>query len=118
MTPEEIQQTIEGMLAVQRDIQERQLRNTEAIESNSKAIEQLGERIDRVSQQQEINLQAIALLTDNISNFNIINQRHENRLTQLYGYQMSADTDRLNIMQNLNDIKRRLNNIESKLDAK
>ena len=32
MTPEEIQQTIEGMLAVQRDIQERQLRNTEAIE--------------------------------------------------------------------------------------
>lgn len=111
MTPEEIQQTIEGMLAVQRDILERQLRNTEA-------IEQLGERIDRVSQQQEINLQAIALLTDNISNFNIISQRHENRLTQLYGYQMSADTDRLNIMQNLNDIKRRLNNIESKLDAK
>ena len=65
------------MLAVQRDIQERQL--------NTEAIEQLGERIDRVSQQQEINLQAIALLTDNISNLNIISQRHENRLTQLYG---------------------------------
>lgn len=79
MIPEEIQQTIEGMLAVQRDIQERQLRNTEA-------IEQLGERIDRVSQQQEINLQAIALLTENIGNLNIITQRHENRLTQLYGY--------------------------------
>ena len=42
MTPEEIQQTIEGMLAIQRDIQERQLKNTEA-------IEQLGQRIDRVS---------------------------------------------------------------------
>jgi hypothetical protein len=66
MTPEEIQQTIEGMLSVQRDIQERQLRNTEA-------IEQLGARIDRVSQQQEINLQAIALLTENI-----ISQRPEN----------------------------------------
>lgn len=111
MTPEEIQQTIERMLSVQRNIQERQLRNTEA-------IEQLGARIDRVSQQQEINLQAIALLTENIGNLNIISQRHENRLTQLYGYQMSADTDRLNIMQNLNDIKRRLNNIESKLDAR
>ena len=81
MTPEEIQQTIEGMLAVQRNVRERQLKNTEA-------IEQLGERIDRVSQQQEINLEAIALLTDNISNLNIITQRHENRLTQLYGYQM------------------------------
>ena len=111
MTPEEIQQTIEGMLAVQRDIQEKQLRNTEA-------IEQLDIRLNRITQQQEINLQNIALLTENISNLNIISQRHENRLTQLYGYQMSADTDKLNIMQNLNDIKRRLNNIENKLDAR
>ena len=111
MTPEEIQQTIEGMLAVQRDIQEKQLRNTEA-------IQQLDIRLNRISQQQEINIQAIALLTENISNLNIISQRHENRLTQLYGYQMSADTDKLNIMQNLNDIKRRLNNIENKLDAR
>ena len=111
MTPEEIQQTIEGMLAVQRDIQEKQLRNTEA-------IQQLDIRLNRISQQQEINIQAIALLTENIGNLNIISQRHENRLTQLYGYQMSADTDKLNIMQNLNDIKRRLNNIENKLDAR
>ena len=72
MTFEEIQKTLEGMLQIQKDIQMQQLKNHEA-------ISQLTERQDRNDQQ-------IALLTENISNLNIISQRHENRLTQLYGY--------------------------------
>ncbi|MEM9272670.1 MAG: hypothetical protein AAGA80_06860 [Cyanobacteria bacterium P01_F01_bin.143] len=103
MTFEEIQKTLEGMLQVQKDIQMQQLKNQDA-------IAQLTARQDKNDQQ-------IALLTENISNLNIISQRHENRLGNLYGYQMSADTDRLNIMQNLLEIKGRLNNIEDKLNA-
>ena len=103
MTFEEIQKTLEGMLQVQKDIQMQQLKNQDA-------IAQLTARQDRNDQQ-------IALLTENISNLNIISQRHENRLSNLYGYQMSADTDRLNIMQNLLEIKGRLDNIEDKLNA-
>ena len=104
MTFEEIQKTLEGMLQVQKDIQLQQLKNQDA-------IAQLTARQDRNDQQ-------IALLTENISNLNVISQRHENRLSNLYGYQMSADTDRLNIMQNLLEIQRRLINIEDKLNAK
>ena len=111
MTFEEIQKTLEGMLQVQKDIQMQQLKK-------QYAIAQLTERQAQITDRQDKNDQQIALLTENISHLNIISQRHENRLTNLYGYQMSADTDRLNVMQNLLEIQRRLINIEDKLNAK
>ena len=106
---EEIQKTLEGMLQVNKDIQMQQSKNCEA-------IAQLTERQAQITDRQDRNDQQIAILTENISNLNIISQRHENRMTILYGYQMSAETDRLNIMQNLLEIQRRLNNIENKLN--
>ena len=124
MTFEEIQQTIEGMLQVQKDLQLQQLKTHEVIarltekdEQLTQRQEQLTKKHEQIAKIQDRNDQQIAILTENISNLNVISQRHENRLTNLYGYQMSADTDRLNIMQNLLDIKRRLNNIEEKLNA-
>ena len=125
MTFEEIQKTLEGMLQIQKDIQMQQLKNHEAItqltERQAQLTErqaQLTERQAQITKIQDRNNQQISLLTENISNLNIISQRHENRLTNLYGYQMSADPDRLNIMQNLLEINRRLNNIEDKLNAR
>ncbi len=118
MTFEEIQKTLEGMLQVQKDIQMQQLKNHEAIAQLTERQAQLTERQAQITEIQDRNDRQIALLTENISNLNIISQRHENRLTNLYGYQMSADPDRLNIMQNLLEINRRLNNIEDKLNAK
>ncbi len=98
------------MLQVQKDIQMQQLKNQDA-------IAQLTERQAQITDRQDKNERQIAILTENISNLNIISQRHENRMTNLYGYQMSAETDRLNIMQNLLEIQRRLNNIENKLNS-
>lgn len=87
MTFEEIQEILNGMLKIQQDIQIQQVKNTDAITN----------------------------LTENIANLNVVSQRHENRLTALYGYQQTADSDRLNIMQGLLDIKKRLNSIEEKI---
>ena len=109
MNFEEIDRILDRMLEVQQDIQIRQLQNTDA-------IARLTERQERISQQQEKNTRAIALLTENIENLNVVSQRHQDRLTNLYGYQQSADTDRLNLLQGLNDIKRKLISIEERLD--
>ena len=118
MTFEEIQKTLEGMLQVQKDIQLQQLKTHEVIAQLTERQDRNDKAIARLTETQEKNEQQIALLTENISNLNIISQRHENRLTQLYGYQMSADSDRLNIMQNLLEIKMRLNSIEDKLNSR
>jgi hypothetical protein len=104
MTFEEIQEILNRMLKIQQDIQFQQVKNTDAIA--------------RIDEQQEKNIQAISQLTENISNLNVVSQRHENRLSQLYGYQQTADSDRLNIMQGVLDIKRRLTSIEEKIDAR
>lgn len=110
MTFDEIQKIFEGMLKIQQDIQVQQVKNTET-------IARIGKRQEGIAEQQEKNERAIARLTENIENLNIVSQRHEDRLTYLYGYQQTADTDRLNIMQGVNDIRRRLNNIEERLNA-
>lgn len=102
MTFEEVQEILNGMLRIQQDIQIKQLNNADAIA--------------RIDEQQKINSEAIAILTENISNLNVVSQRHENRLTALYGYQQSADSDRLNIMQGVLDIKRKLAEIEKQLE--
>lgn len=116
MTFEEVQEIMNGMLRIQQDIQIKQLNNTDTIARINEQQQRDIERIAQIDRQQEENLKAIALLTENISNLNVVSQRHEDRLTQLYGYQQSADTDRLNIMQGVLDIKRKLAAIEKQLE--
>ncbi|MEL6581239.1 MAG: hypothetical protein AAFO76_12890 [Cyanobacteria bacterium J06607_15] len=117
MTFEEYNQILDRMLLVQQDIQVKQLENPDAIARITKKHEEISQKQSEIAQQQEKNTQAIANLTENISNLNIVSQRHEDRLTRLYGYQMTSDGDRLNIMQGVNDIKRRLTIIEERLNA-
>ena len=111
MTFEEYDRILTRMLAVQQDIQVKQVEISEQQKRNTEAIAAL-----TVKQQE--NMEAIALLTENISNLNVVSQRHEDRLTRLYGYQQSADGDRITIMQDVNEIKQRLNSIEEKRDAR
>ena len=116
MTFEEIDQIFKRMLEVQQDIQVRQLQNTDAIARLTERQERISQQQEKIDAQQEKNTHAIALLTENIANLNVVSQRHQDRLTNLYGYQQSADTDRLNLLQGLNDIKRKLISIEDRLD--
>jgi len=110
MTFEEYNQILDRMLEVQQDIQIKQIEVQDT-------IARISQKQEEIAIQQEQNTKAIANLTENVSNLNVVSQRHEDRLTRLYGYQMTSDGDRLNIMQGVNDIKRRLTIIEEQLNA-
>ena len=110
MNFEEYEVILNRMLEVSREIQVKQLTNTDE-------ISRLRETQQEIAKQQQENSRAIGTLTENVSNLNVVAQRHEDRLTRLYGYQMTSDSDRLDIMQGINDIKRRLNIIEGQLNA-
>lgn len=111
MTFEEIQKIIEGMLAVQRDIQEKQIKTTETLDRVSQQQIKNSETINRLSIK-------IENLTENVSNLNVVSQRHQDRFGQFYGYHQSAETERLQLLENQRRIERRLEKIEDKLDAR
>lgn len=95
MTPEEIRSTIEQMLSVQRQIQESQIRNTDNIarletqtQENSRLIRELATNTR----------EDIATLVAEIAK-QTVDQRE--KFNQFYGYHISADSERLNIMERL-----------------
>lgn len=86
MTPNEIQSAIEGLLSVQRELQNTQLRTAEEI----------------------------ADLKQSISELNEISRRHERRLEQLIGYSITGESDRLDILQRMSTLETRINKLEQK----
>ena len=113
MTPEEIQATLQQMLAVQRQIQESQIRNTDAIarletqtQRNSDLIERNSELIERNSENIQVLVAEIAKLT--------VDQRE--KFNQFYGYHISADSERLNIIERLIKVEQEVDNLKQKLD--
>lgn len=91
MTPEEIQRAIEGMLAVQRELQNTQLRMSQEIADLKESTGKLEE---------------------STRNLNEISLRHERRLEQLIGYSISGESDRLDIVERLMSLERRINRLE------
>lgn len=131
MTPEEIRSTIEQMLAVQRQIQESQIRNTDniarletqtqenrqliqenrqLIRENSRFIQENGQMIREFANS---NRENIAILVEEISKL-AVDQRE--KFNQFYGYHIAADSDRLNIIARLNQIEQEVERIKRKLD--
>lgn len=84
MTFEEIQQTIQGMLAVQKDLQTSQLRFAESL----------------------------AELRESTMELNEVSKRHERRIEQLIGYSITGERDRMDIIQRLQDLERRVSRLE------
>lgn len=80
MNSEEIQRTIEGMLSVQLELQKSQLQFYESL----------------------------AELRADISDFKEISQRHERRIEQLIGYSITQESDRLELLQGLRNLERRV----------
>ncbi len=119
MTPEEIQNTIEQMLAVQRQIQESQIKNTDNIarleqqvQENAKLIQEnaaliRNDREDIISLREDINtlVGEIAKLT--------VDQRE--KFNQFYGYHQSADSERLNIIERLIKVEQEIAQIKQQL---
>ena len=131
MTPEEIRSTIEQMLAIQRQIQESQIRNTDNIarletqtQENSRLIQENGRFIQENSQMirengrfirefASSNRENMAILVEEISKL-AVDQRE--KFNQFYGYHIAADSDRLNIMERLNKVEQEVERIKRKLD--
>ena len=80
MTPEEIQRTIEGMLAVQKELQNSQLR--------------FDSFLDRLGQD-------ISELRESVADLKEISQRHERRIEGLIGYSITGESDRLDLLGRL-----------------
>lgn len=103
MTPEEIQRTIEGMLSVQQELQRSQLEFRESL---------IPLRDDIVANKEAINELRMA-----ISDLKEISQRHERRLEQLIGYSITGESDRLDLLQRLQNVERRVNRLENNNDV-
>lgn len=128
MTPEEIKNTIEQMLVVQREIQESQVRNTDNIARVDLQIQENARQIQENARQIQENValirndrEGIRSLKEDIGTLVVeiakltVDQRE--KFNQFYGYHQSADSDRLNLLervmkmeQEITQIKRQLGN--------
>jgi chromosome segregation ATPase len=113
MTPEEIQKTIEGMLAVQRGIQESQL-ELQASQLELKDTQ-------RSLQDSYIELKEAQQHTDHQLNVigeylrDVIQSQAEQgrRIDQLLGYSLSAESDRLTLQERLILLENRVRKLEN-----
>ena len=98
MTPEEIQRTIEGMLAVQKELQNSQLRFDSSLDRLGQDISELRESISE--------------LRESVTDLKDVSQRHERRIEQLIGYSITGEGDRLDLLGRLTTLERRVNRLE------
>jgi hypothetical protein len=119
MTFDEIQRTIEQMLAVQRELQESQLRLQESQARDRQDIEQmlavqrelqegqlrLQESQLRLQEDQLRDRQDIALLLEN-------SIRQQRLLDRLIGYSITTESNHLDLEERLNALERKVRRLE------
>ena len=110
MTPEEIQNTIEQMLSVQRQIQESQIKNTDNIARLEIQTQENGRLIQELTRETR---QDIAVLVEEIAKLTV-DQRE--KFNQFYGYHIAADSERLNIIERLRKVEQEVEQLKEKLD--
>ncbi|WP_414623549.1 hypothetical protein [Calothrix sp. CCY 0018] len=119
MTPEEIQNTIEQMLGVQRQIQESQIRNTANIAANAEYIQENAELIRSNREDIRSLKDDVSSLKEDIRNLVVeiakstVDQRE--KFNQFYGYHQSADTQRLDIVERLIKVEQEVAQLKRQL---
>lgn len=112
MTAEEMQRIIEGMLAVQRELQSSQLKLLETTTANAEAIRELRETTTANAEAiRELRLETRDL-KESTQQLNEISQRHERRMEQLIGYSITGESDRLDVLGRLQSLERRMRKLE------
>jgi hypothetical protein len=101
MTPKQIQQAIEGMLSVQRELQGSQLR----FEAE---LGDLKQTVGGLKEAQQQTLVAMDALLEH-------GKATDRRIGQLIGYSINRERDSLDIQQDILDLRHRLVAIERKL---
>ncbi len=138
MTFEEIQKAIEGMLAVGRDLQERQLELQERQDrlqaQQERETERVNERFERfereidrmlavqrelqesqiyLKDQQERERETIAILRDEVFKLIEAANRSDRRIEQLIGYSIANESDRLNYLERVIKLEERVSRLEN-----
>jgi hypothetical protein len=107
MTFEEIQQVIQQMLAVQRDLQEGQLRIQERQEVDRQQIEQiLGIQRDL----QEGQLQQLGT----VERLLVQSERQERIMNQLIGYSITDESDRMDLEEKIRALGAKVKRLEER----
>jgi peptidoglycan hydrolase CwlO-like protein len=94
MTPEQIQQAIEGMLSIQRELQNSQLRFESELDGLKQSVSGLAEQSRKTDERF---------------------QATDRRFEQLIGYSINRERDSLDIQQDILDLRHRVVAIERKL---
>ena len=102
MTPEEIRNTIEQMLAVQRQIQESQIKNTDNIARLELQVQELIRS----------NREDIKTLVAEIAKLTV---DQKEKFNQFYGYHQSSDSERLDIVERLIKVEQEVAQIKRQL---
>lgn len=122
MTFEEVEQAIQQMLTVQRELQESQLRLAERQADHDRWIEQFRAQM---AEQQEAHVRRMAEHTQWLTNFRQVIQdqgerqirveaeqdRQERILNRLIGYSLANETDHLNLEERLIRLEQRIEQI-------
>ena len=86
------------------------------VESNAKSIEALAnessQSMQRFEQRFTVLSNEISDLKDTVFTLAQISSNHEKRLTQLVGYSITGESDRLDLLQRLQKLERRINQLE------
>jgi phage shock protein A len=86
------------------------------VESNAKSIEALtnesSQSLQRFEQRFTVLGNEISDLKDTVFTLAQIASYHEKRLTQLVGYSITGESDRLDFLQRLQKLERRINQLE------
>ncbi len=120
MTFEEIQKTIEGMLAVQKELQLGQLQIQENQQKDRQQIEQmlgiareLQERQIQLQDAQERERETLQVIAEEMNRFIERSNRNERRIEQLIGYSITNESEHLDIEQRFRNLEARLHELES-----
>ncbi|MGB5769965.1 MAG: hypothetical protein WBM32_08870 [Crocosphaera sp.] len=106
MTFEEIQKTIEGMLAVQRQLQESQM------QLHSRQM-QLQESQLELREAQEREKETLQVMIEEMNRFIERSNRNERRIEQLIGYSITNESEHLDIEQRFRNLEARLSDLEN-----
>jgi chromosome segregation ATPase len=110
MTPEEIQKTIEGMLAVQRGIQESQLE----LKDTQRSLQDSYIGLKEAQQHTDHQLNVIGEYLREV----IQSQAEQGRrINQLLGYSLNAESDRLTLQERLILLENRVKKLENDLSS-
>ena len=104
MTPEEIKETIASMLRIQSELQQAQLKHQAEIGDLKASIVEQKETVEVLRDSIEILAESLRSKSDRI----------DRQISNLVGYDIASERDRLNLDERLRIVERKIDRLENK----